>query len=252
MDADLHKIKRSRYAPEIMKPLVVLPTINEKDNILEIVPEILKFKEAFCVLVVDDNSSDGTQDAVRELAGKNPDRVFLLERLKSKRGLGRAYIDGFKWALAKDYDYIFEMDADFSHDPKYLPVLLEKMKDADVAIGSRYYKGRISVINWDLKRVWLSTMGNIYARIITGVPVSDCTAGFKCFKRKVLECIDLNRIVSEGYSFQMEMNWRAHRAGFKIEEIPIIFYERRHGESKLSRGIIKEALWVLWKMRLRP
>jgi len=232
-----------------MKPLVILPAFNEEENIKELVPEILDLNKELQILIVNDNSTDRTGEVAEELSKKFP-RVYVLHR-HSKRGLGRVYVDGFKWALKRDYDLIFEMDSDFSHDPKYLPEFLEKIKDYDIVIGSRYYQGRLSVVNWDIKRVFLSVAANIYAKIVTGVPVSDATAGFKCFRRKVLESIDLDKILSEGYSFQIEMNWRAHKAGFKIGEIPIIFYERKHGQSKLSGSIIREGLWILWRMRLK-
>jgi len=232
-----------------MKPLIVMPTYNEKENIREIVPEILDLKKDFHILIVDDNSPDGTGKIAEGFSGIYSE-VHVLHR-PEKSGLGRAYIEGFKWGLKRDYDLFFEMDADGSHDPKYLSDFLEKIKGYDLVIGSRYYQGRISVVNWDFKRVVLSSLANKYARIVTGVPVTDATAGFKCFRRKVLESIDLNKIYSQAYSFQVEMNWRAHKAGFKIGEIPIIFYERRHGESKLSASIIREGLWILWKMRLR-
>jgi len=232
-----------------MKPLIVIPAFNEEENIKELVPEILNLRKGFDILIVNDNSTDKTGEVAEQLARKYSE-VFVLHR-KSQPSLGRAYLDGFKWALKKDYDLIFEMDGDGSHSPRFLPKFLEKIKDYDLVIGSRYYQGRLSVINWDIKRVFLSLAANLYARIITGVPVSDATTGFKCFKRQVLEKIDLDKIFSEGYSFQIEMNWRAHQAGFKIGEIPIIFYERRHGQSKLSTNIIREGLWILWKMRLK-
>lgn len=233
-----------------MKSLVVIPTYNEKENISEIVSEILGLENGFHILIVDDDSLDGTGKIADELSQRYS-AVFVLHR-KNQKGLGKAYIDGFKWGLARDYDLFFEMDTDGSHDPKFLPLFLEKIKEYDLVIGSRYYKKRISVVNWNLKRLFLSLLANFYARTITGVPVSDATAGFKCFKRKVLETIDLDKILSEGYSFQIEMNWRAYKAGFKIGEIPIIFYERKHGKSKLSTNIIKEGLWLLWKIRLKP
>lgn len=233
-----------------MKPLVIIPAFNEEENLPEIVPEILQLQKGFHILIVDDSSTDKTGEVADKLSQKYPQEVFVIHRTLN-RGLGKAYIDGFKWALKKDYGLIFEMDADGSHDPKFLPVFLEKIDDYDLVIGSRYCKGRISVVNWDLKRVFLSLMANLYARIITRVPVSDATTGFKCFKRKVLETIDLNKILSEGYSFQIEMNWRTKKAGFKIGEIPFIFYERRHGVSKLSTNIIKEGLWILWKMKFK-
>lgn len=233
-----------------MKSLVVIPTYNEKENISEIVSEILGLENGFHILIVDDDSPDGTGKIADELSQRYS-AVFVLHR-KNQKGLGKAYIDGFKWGLARDYDLFFEMDADGSHSPKFLPLFLEKIKEYDLVIGSRYYKKRISVVNWNLKRLFLSLLANFYARTITGVPVSDATAGFKCFKRKVLETIDLDKILSEGYSFQIEMNWRAYKAGFRIGEIPIIFYERKHGKSKLSTNIIKEGLWLLWKIRLKP
>ncbi len=233
-----------------MKPLVIIPTFNEKENIKEIIPEILSLKEKFHILIVDDNSPDGTGEIAEEFS-KKFFQVQVLHR-KTKRGLGKAYVDGFKWALLRDYDPIFEMDADGSHSPEFLPKFLEKIKDYDLVIGSRYYQGKIRVVNWDIKRILLSLAGNFYARVITGVPVSDATSGFKCFRRKVLEKIDLNKVLSEGYSFQIEMNWRALKAGFKIGEIPITFYERRHGQSKLSTKIIWEGLWILWRMCIKP
>ncbi len=232
-----------------MNSLIVIPTFDERENIKEIIPEILELKKGFHVLIVDDNSLDGTGKMADELSKKYPE-VFILHR-KEKKGIGKAYIDGFKWALKRNYDFIFQMDADGSHSPEFLPDFLEKIEESDLVIGTRYYKGRISVVNWDIKRLYLSHLANFYARIITGVKVSDATAGFKCFKRKVLEMIDLDKILSEGYSFQIEMNWRTRKAGFRIKETPIIFYERRHGKSKLSTNIIKEGLWILWKMRLR-
>jgi len=234
-----------------MKPLVIIPTINEKDNILELLPQILKLPENFSVLIVDDNSLDGTAEAADSFAQKYPLRVFVLKR-KGKPGLGKAYIDGFKWALGHDYDLVIEMDADFSHDPNYLPVFLEKMGEFDILLGSRYYKGRIGVVNCDIKRLLLSLLANYYAKFVTGVPVSDATTGFKCIRRKVLEKIDLDNIVSEGYSFQIEINWRAQKKGFRVGEMPIVFYERKYGQSKMSGSIIREGLWVLWKMRIRP
>lgn len=233
-----------------MKSLVIIPTYNEKENIKEIVPEILSLEERFHILIVDDNSPDGTGE-VADSFSRAHNRVYVLHR-KEKQGLAKAYLAGFKWALARDFDYIFEMDADGSHEPKALPRFLEKIKEYDVVIGSRYFEGKLSVVGWDLKRVFLSVAGSFYAGIVTGVPVSDATTGFKCFRREVLEAIDFNKICSEGYSFQIEMNWRVHKEGFKIGEVPIVFYERRHGESKMGGDITREALWVLWRMRLRP
>ncbi len=231
-----------------MKHLIIIPALNEEENIKEIIPKILNKGDIFNVLLVIDKSTDNTEEVAKELARNYPG-VYVL--IKKEKGLGKSYIQGFKWALKRDYDLIFEMDADGSHDPSFLPLFLEKAKEYDLVVGSRYYNKRISVVNWDLKRLFLSLSANLYAKIITRVPVSDATAGFKCFKRKVLESIDLDRVISEGYSFQIEMNWKAWRAGFKIGELPIIFYERKHGKSKLSTSIIKEGLWILWKIRFK-
>lgn len=233
-----------------MKSLVVIPTYNERENVRELIPEILELEKEFHVLVVDDNSPDGTGKVARGFAEEDG-RVNVLER-KKKEGLAAAYLAGFKWALERDFDLIFEMDGDGSHDPKFLPKFLEKINGHDLVIGSRYFQGKLSVVKWDLKRVFLSVAGSIYAKFVTGVPVSDATTGFKCFKREVLEAVDFNKICSEGYSFQIEMNWRAHKKGFRIGEIPIVFYERRHGQSKMGGDITREALWVLWRMRLKP
>ena len=231
-----------------MKPLIIIPTINERKNIKELIPQILNLKENFEILVVDDGSADGTQDTVKELSQKIG-RIYLLER-KGKKGLGKSYIDGFKWALERNYDLVFEMDADGSHSPEFLPKFLEKIKDCDLVVGSRYINGKISVVNWDIKRILLSLTANWYARIITGVSLSDLTSGFKCIKKEVLEKINLDEVISEGYSFQIEINWRAYKAGFKVGEIPIIFYERKHGKSKLSSKIIWEGFWLFWRIRL--
>jgi len=230
-----------------MKILIIIPVYNEEQNLSIIVPEILGVNKKFNILIVEDYSTDNTGKVANKLS-KKYSGVYVLHRKKNK-GLGRSYVAGFKWALKRDYDLIFQMDADGSHDPKFLPLFLEKMEEYDLVIGSRYYNRRISVVNWNLKRLYLSLLANFYARLITGVPVSDATTGFKCFKRCVLERIDLDKVLSEGYSFQIEMNWRTHKAGFKIGELPIIFYERRFGQSKLSTNIIKEGLWILWKMK---
>ncbi len=227
-----------------------MPTYNERENIKEVVPEILDLEQGFHVLIVDDNSPDGTGDVADSLA-ELCEEAHVLHR-EEKEGLAKAYIAGFRWALKRDFDYIFEMDADGSHHPKYLPQFLRKIEKYDLVIGSRYYDGKLSIVGWDLKRVFLSVAGSFYAKLVTGVPVSDATAGFKCFKREVLEAIDFSKICSEGYSFQIEMNWRVQRKGFKIGEIPIVFYERRHGKSKMGGNIAREALWILWRMRLSP
>ncbi len=198
-------------------------------------------------MVVDDNSPDGTAKIVAELQ-KTYKNLYLAERPK-KRGLGTAYCFGFKWALKRDYDIIVQMDADLSHDPKEIPNLLEKIKDYDLVIGSRYIKG-INVINWPLRRLILSYGANIYTRIITGIPLKDSTGGYKCFRRKVLENIDLNKIHSEGYAFQIEMNYKTWKKGFRIIEIPIIFMDRTEGKSKMSRKVVREAILIVWKLRL--
>jgi dolichol-phosphate mannosyltransferase len=227
--------------------LVIIPTYNEKENIGLIIPEIKATLPDAHILVVDDNSPDGTSNIVKEL-GKKHAGIFVLDR-PAKEGLGRAYVAGFRWALERHYDYIFEMDADFSHDPKYLPDFLSAIRDADLVIGSRYING-VNVVNWPMSRLLLSYFGNLVTRIITGVRVRDCTAGFKCFRRKVLETIRLDKIDSSGYSFQVEVNYLASRNRFRIVEIPIVFTDRKRGVSKMSTKIIREALILIWKLRL--
>lgn len=229
--------------------LVVMPTYNEAENIPCILPEVLKQGTQFDILVVDDNSPDGTANLVKELQKQHPDRIFLLER-PTKEGLGRAYIAGFKYALERDYEYILEMDSDFSHDPRVLPKFLEAIQDADLVLGSRYITG-VNVINWPLKRLLLSYGASYYTRFITGMPVKDPTGGFKCFRRKVLEAIDLDHIHSGGYSFQIEMSFRTWKKGFRIKEIPIVFTDRVEGKSKMSPKIIREAIGVVWKLKLQ-
>jgi dolichol-phosphate mannosyltransferase len=217
------------------KTLIVIPTYNERENIVLIIPEIRKRLPAAHILVVDDNSPDGTSRCVKDR--------------QRKEGLGRAYISGFKWALERDYELIFEMDADFSHDPRYLPdFITAAQQGADLVLGSRYISG-VNVVNWPMSRLLLSYFGNIAARLVAGVPVKDCTGGFKCFRRHVLERLDLSRIGSSGYSFQVEMNYHVWRKGFKIVEIPIIFTDRQRGESKMSTSIVREGLLLLWKLR---
>lgn len=230
------------------RALVVVPTYNESENIPKLIPKILEQDSMFEVLVVDDNSPDGTANLVRALQ-KDNDRIHLLER-PSKRGLGTAYVAGFKYALANGFDYVFEMDADFSHDPKALKLLLGKMKEYDLVIGSRYISG-VNVVNWPMRRLILSYSANIYTRIITGMPVKDATGGFKCYKRKVLENIDLDSLKSNGYAFQIETNFMAWRKGFRICEIPIIFIDRRVGVSKMSKHIVYEAAWMVWKLKIK-
>jgi dolichol-phosphate mannosyltransferase len=230
-----------------MKTVIVIPTYNEKDNIQRIIPAIRKcFKQAH-ILVVDDNSPDGTGSAVKALAKKDA-AIKLIER-DGKYGLGTAYVEGFKWSLKNGYDYIFEMDADFSHDPKYLPDFMEGIKGADLVVGSRYVNG-VSVINWPLRRLMLSKFANFYARTITGLPLTDCTSGFKCYSRKVLEAVGLDKVHSDGYAFQIEMHYKAWKKGFKIGEIPIIFVDRINGTSKMSNHVIAEAAWIVWKLKL--
>jgi len=228
--------------------LVIIPTYNEIDNIATIVPDVLHQDPGFDVLVVDDGSPDGTAQAVRDL-GEYNHRVFLLER-SHKMGLGSAYIAGFQWAIRERYPLIFEMDADFSHSPDSLPEFLRNIVDSDVVLGSRYLHG-VTVVNWPLRRLILSVGANIYARVITGLPVKDCTGGFKCFRREVLEAIPLERISSDGYSFQIEVNWYVWKHGFRMREIPIVFVDRRIGISKMSRRIIWEATWLVWKLRFK-
>ena len=227
--------------------LIIIPTYNEKENIGLIIPEIKALLPEAHILVVDDNSPDGTSAFVKEIAAKTSG-IFVLDRPK-KEGLGRAYVSGFGWALARSYEFIFEMDADFSHDPKYLPDFLSAIRDNDLVIGSRYIRG-VNVVNWPMSRLLLSYFGNLFARIVTGVPVLDCTAGFKCFRRKVLETIRLDKIDSSGYSFQVEVNYLVWRNKFRIAEIPIVFTDRKRGVSKMSTKIIREALILIWKLRL--
>jgi len=229
-----------------MKGVVVVPTYNERENIEELIEKTLSTSPDIDILIVDDNSPDGTGEIAKKIAKENP-RVKVLHR-PGKMGLGSAYVEGFKWALEKGYDFIMEMDADFSHNPEDIPRFIEKIKEYDLVIGSRYTDG-VSVVNWPISRLLLSYFANIYARTVTGVPIMDLTGGFKCFRRKVLESINLDTIMSDGYAFQIEMNYRAYKKGFKITEIPIIFIERRAGSSKMSKKIVWEAFWLVWKLR---
>jgi dolichol-phosphate mannosyltransferase len=228
--------------------LVVVPTYNEADNVPQLLPAVLGLGNHFSVLIVDDGSPDGTAKLVKEMQKTEP-RIHLIERA-GKMGLGTAYVAGFKYALANGFDFVFEMDADFSHDPQELPRLLEKAQTYDLVIGSRYISG-VNVVNWPLRRLILSYGANVYTRIITGMPVRDATGGFKCFRRKVLESIDLDAIHSNGYAFQIEMNFKSWRKGFKIHEIPIVFTDRRIGVSKMSKHIIYEAVWMVWKLKIK-
>lgn len=231
----------------MMKTLVIIPTYNEQENIREIVPEVLEKDHSIDILIVDDNSPDGTGQIADEMAQENP-RMRVLHR-EEKAGLGTAYKTGFRYALENGYDYVFEMDADFSHDPKYIPDFFKAIKDADLVLGSRYISG-VNVINWPISRLLLSYYANVYTRWVTGLPVKDATGGFKCFRREVLEKIDLDQVQSEGYSFQIEMSLRAWKKGFKIKEIPIVFEDRRVGQSKMSKKIVREAIWRVWKLRI--
>lgn len=231
--------------------LVIIPTYNEIENIESIIKAVFQQSDAVHVLIVDDNSPDLTAGKVKELQSQFANRLFLEER-EAKTGLGTAYIHGFKWALARDYQYIFEMDADFSHNPEDLPRLYAACQDehADVAIGSRYIKG-VNVVNWPLSRVLMSYMASIYVRIITGMKIQDTTAGFVCYKREVLETIDLDQIKFIGYAFQIEMKFKAYLNQFNIIEVPVIFTDRTKGESKLSSGIISEAIFGVITMKFK-
>ncbi len=228
------------------RALIIFPTYNERENIEGIIEAVLEVDPRIEVLVVDDNSPDGTGKLVAKLAESN-EKVNLIER-EEKAGLGSAYIEGFRYALRKGYDYIFEMDADFSHDPQYIPEFLKKIKDHDLVIGSRYIMG-VNVINWPMKRLLLSYYANIYTRIVTGLPLKDATGGFKCFRREVLEGIDLGKVKSDGYSFQIEVSYKAWKKGYRICEIPIVFVDRQAGKSKMSKKIVREAIWMVWRLR---
>ena len=230
-----------------MEALIIVPTYNEMDNIERLLDNLLALEFDLEVLVVDDNSPDGTGRYVEKRREKEP-RLHTIHR-SGKLGLGSAYIRGFKWALAEtDTKYIFEMDADFSHDPAAIAEFLEKIKDFDLVVGSRYIAG-ITVMNWPLSRLILSVSANIYTRIITGMPIKDATGGFKCFRREVLEALPIDSIKSDGYSFQIEMNYHAWRRKFRIIEMPIIFVDRQEGQSKMSRRIVYEAAFLVWKLR---
>ena len=229
------------------RALVIIPTYNERENISRIVPAVLSQDERIDVLVVDDGSPDGTGDIVDRMATENP-RIHALHR-SGKLGLGTAYVAGFRWALERDYDFIFEMDADFSHNPDRLPKFLEAIQNADLVLGSRYQNGQINVVNWPISRLFLSYSANIYARRVTGLQVFDATGGFKCFRRAVLEAIDLSDVRSNGYAFQIEMTFRAWKKGFRIMEIPIVFVDRSEGASKMSKRIVREAVWMVWRLK---
>ena len=232
------------------RSIVIIPTYNEKENIENILRAVTSLEEGFHVLVIDDGSPDGTAGIVNRLMeGDLRDRVFLIER-EGKLGLGTAYIAGFRWAIAKDYDYIFEMDADFSHAPADLPRLLEACRDKgyDLSIGSRYVTG-VNVVNWPMGRVLMSYFASKYVRMVTGLDIHDTTAGFVCYRRKVLETMELDKIRFKGYAFQIEMKFTAAMCGFKIKEVPVIFVNRELGTSKMSGGIFSEALFGVMRLR---
>jgi dolichol-phosphate mannosyltransferase len=227
--------------------LVILPTYNESQNLPRIVPPILAQDPRLEILVVDDGSPDGTGRLANDLAGVNP-RVHVLHRTQ-KEGLGRAYLAGFAWALARDFDLMFEMDADFSHDPKFLVDMIAAARNADLVVGSRYKTG-VNVINWPMSRLLLSYGANLYARWITGLPLTDATGGFKCFRKEVLAAIPLEKIRSNGYAFQIEMSYRAWKKKFRLTEVSIVFTDRVEGSSKMSKAIVREGVWVVWWLRL--
>lgn len=230
------------------RALVIVPTYNERENLPIIVPIVLEQDPRLEVLVVDDGSPDGTGELADALAEADK-RIHVIHRA-GKQGLGTAYRMGFAWAIEKGFDYVFEMDADGSHDPRHLPIFLKEIHDADLVIGCRYFNHRVTVVNWPMKRLLLSYFANIYARVVTGLPLWDATGGFKCYRRAVLEKVPLARIHSNGYSFQIEMSFHAWRKGFRLKEIPITFTDRDLGVSKMSRAIVYEAIWVVWRLRL--
>jgi dolichol-phosphate mannosyltransferase len=230
------------------RSLVIIPTFNEADNITRLLPAVFSQAPNLDVLIVDDNSPDGTAGLVRDMMSVNS-RIHLIER-PGKMGLGTAYVLGFKFAIEHGYDYVFEMDADFSHSPKEIPNFLKKIQEYDLVLGSRYIHG-VRVLNWPMRRLLLSFSANVYTQFITGLPVRDATGGFKCFRREVLEAIDLDKVKSNGYAFQIEMSFKAWKKGFRLTEIPIIFLDRRSGVSKMSRKIVYEAIFMLWTLRIR-
>jgi dolichol-phosphate mannosyltransferase len=230
------------------KALVITPTYNEAVNLPSLISQVLHQSTDIEILIIDDNSPDGTAAIVKDFQKNNP-RVHLIERPR-KMGLGTAYVAGFKFAIERKYDYVFEMDADFSHNPKELLNFLLKMQEYDLVIGSRYIRG-VSVVYWPFRRLLLSYFANLYTRVVTGLPVKDATAGFKCYRRAVLENINLDELRSNGYAFQIEMNYKAWKKGFRLCEIPIIFVDRDRGVSKMSKNIVYEAAFMVWKLKLR-
>jgi len=230
------------------RALVIIPTYNEAGNIPSIVPQVLAQDPRLEILVVDDNSPDGTGRLAGALAAREP-RMHVLQR-EGKLGLGTAYLTGFRWALDRGYDYVFEMDADFSHDPEHLKQFLKAIEEADLVLGSRYLGGKVTIVNWPMPRLLLSYCANVYARWVTGLRIWDLTGGFKCFRRRVLEAIDLPRVRSNGYAFQIEVSVRAWRKGFTLKEIPIVFVDRTEGQSKMNKAIVREAVWMVPRLRL--
>lgn len=229
------------------RALVIVPTFNERDNIVRLIDLVLRQDSRLEVLVVDDGSPDGTGQLVDDLVRVNP-KVHVIHRAR-KMGLGTAYLAGFRWALEREYDLVLQMDADFSHDPAHLPQFLEAVASADLVLGSRYRHGKVTVVNWPITRLILSIAANSYARWVSGLQLFDATGGFKCFRKKVLQAIDLTQVKSNGYAFQIEMSFRAWKRGFSIVEIPIVFVDRTEGESKMSRKIVREAIWMVWRLR---
>jgi dolichol-phosphate mannosyltransferase len=230
------------------RALVIIPTYNEAMNLPGLIPAVLGQDPRLELLVVDDGSPDGTGRIADEVAAKDP-RVHVLHR-PMKQGLGTAYLTGFRWALDREYDYVFEMDADFSHDPRHLKDFLKAVQEADLVLGSRYLGGRVTVVNWPMGRLMLSYAANIYARWVTGLEVWDLTGGFKCFRKQVLAALDLTQVRSNGYAFQIEMSVRAWRKGFRLKEIPIVFVDRTEGQSKMNQTIVREAIWMVPRLRL--
>lgn len=233
-----------------MRTLVVIPTYNESENVAELITEVFKLQiSALNILVVDDNSPDGTADKVLDLAGTYVDQLYLLKR-PGKLGLGTAYLEGFRWGLERGYDVFVEMDADFSHNPKYLPDLLDEINNHDFVVASRYVKDG-GVTNWGLLRRFISRFGSFYARKILGIPVRDMTGGFNLWRSEVLETIGLENVRSNGYAFQVELKYRAWQKGFRFKESPIVFVDRDKGKSKMSKKIVLEAMWMVWRLRMR-
>lgn len=232
-----------------MRAIAVVPTYNERANLEELVEKVSQSVPGLHLLIVDDNSPDGTGELADELSRRNPDRIFVLHREK-KEGLGRAYVEGFRQVLKGDYEYVVQMDADLSHDPSHLPKFFEQIQEHDLVVGSRYLHG-ISVVNWDLKRLILSKTATNFVRFITGMPFTDATSGFKCWRRQALESIGFEDAVSIGYVFLVEMKYKAYRKGFRVAEVPIVFVERKSGNSKMDWGVIREAIWGVIKLRFK-